>query len=88
MIIEMYKIDNEDSFVTVTLTPENESEEKSIRNAKILHKNNLLVWWGDTLEIEYDGKMMFYNGLKISFRLTQNKPKEGTTLENPNNITI
>lgn len=83
MIIEMYKVDNGDSFVTVELTPENELEEKSIRNAKILHKNNLMVWWGDTLEIEYDGKVMCYNGLKISFRLTQNKPKEGTILEKP-----
>ena len=75
MIIEMYFLEKDSgkaedlSSVTCTLTPENQKEEEIIRNAKILHKNQLLVWWGDTIELEHNGKFIGYSGLKVCFKI-------------------
>ena len=71
MIVETFLI-SDDSIVILELTPETIEEEKSLRNAKVLHKNNLRVCWGDTLELKSSGKYIGYSGLKISFKL----PKE------------
>jgi len=71
MIIDVYTVGHNKSVVTAII-PENKTEEDIIRNAKILHKNNLLVWWGDALELEHQGKFLGYSGLKISYDL----PKE------------
>lgn len=77
LIIEMYHLKDEkkegDS-ITVALSPETKEEEKSLRNAKILHKNRLMVWWGDTLEISCRDKFLGFSGLKICFRLPSEHP--------------
>lgn len=62
MLIEMYKLSDG---VLVELTPETLEEEESIRGAKILHKNKLMVYWGDTFELYHRGDYMGYSGLKI-----------------------
>ena len=78
----MFLLGKRPDSVTVELTPETIAEEDSLRNAKILHKNQIMVWWGDTLELhrptgckqssnrkdEYLG----FSGLKVNFTL----PKE------------
>lgn len=58
----MYKLSDG---VLVELTPETLEEEESIRGAKILHKNKLMVYWGDTFELYHRGDYMGYSGLKI-----------------------
>jgi len=82
MIIEMFLLKNvnkKPESVMVELTPETLAEENSLRNAKILHKNQIGVYWGDTLELskptgcreskhrkdEYIG----FSGLKVNFKL-------------------
>lgn len=67
--------------VTVTMTPETIDEDDSLRNAKILHKNNILVYWGNTLELSSvtgsiqgnNRKEQFvgFDGLKINFTLPE-----------------
>jgi len=82
MIMEMFLLKGKDKkpeTVLVELTPETIAEEDSLRNATVLHKNSLMVYWGDTLELgrptgceqsknrkdEYLG----FSGLKLSFKL-------------------
>jgi len=64
--------------VQVALSPETKVEEELLRNAKILHKNKLLVWWGDTLELSCRDKFIGFSGLKISLRLPGEHPIEET----------
>ena len=74
MIVEMFHLRGEkQASVEVTLTPETKEEEESLRNAKILHKNQIMVWWGDTLEIgNQEGGITCFDGLKISYRIPDN----------------
>ena len=82
MIIEVFLLKGEKTelgSVSIELTPETITEEDSLRNAKILHKNQIMVWWSNTLELgrvygsiqaknrkdEYLG----FSGLKVNFRL-------------------
>ena len=82
MIIEMFLLKGEKTelgSVTVTLTPETIGEEKSLRNAKVLHKNRIMVYWGDTLELgrptgckqskQRTNEYLGFSGLKINFGL-------------------
>jgi len=51
MIIEVFLLKDEQKnpeSVTVTLTPETIAEEDSLRDAKVLHKNQIMVYWGNT----------------------------------------
>ena len=74
--------------IMVELTPQTIVEEKSLRNATILHKNNIQVCWGDTLELgnvrgsitqrNEEEEIICMDGLKINFRLPKpEKPFEG-----------
>jgi len=85
MLIEMFLLKDgqeKPKSVTVELTPESIMEEDSLRNAKILHKNNIMVWWGDTVEIgivtgdvhaeNRKDEWLGFDGLKVNFKL----PKE------------
>jgi len=57
MFVELFELD--DCFM-VEITPAYKDEEELVRNAIIIHKNNLLVYWGDTLPLK--------GGLKISLK--------------------
>ena len=75
MIIEISKSENKAEnrqTVYVQLSPENTDEEKILRKAHILHANNLLVWWGDTLELHEHDKYVGYSGLKMGFNMPYN----------------
>ena len=75
MIIEMFLIDEEKTecpekrIFIIELSPETKEEEKILRNAKIIHKNQIQVWWGDTLGLYCDDKPICYDGLKMSFKI-------------------
>lgn len=82
MIIEVFLLkDNAKNpeSVIIELTPESIAEEKSLRNAKVLHKNNIMVYWGDTLELgkvrgsitqrKEEEEVICMDGLKINFKL-------------------
>jgi len=70
--------------ITVELTPETIAEEDSLRNAKVMHKNQIMVCWGDTLELgnvrgsitqrNEEEEIICMDGLKINFRLPKEKP--------------
>lgn len=91
MIIEVFLLKDKNKkpeSVTIELTPESIAEEDSLRNAKILHKNNIMVWWGDTIESgivngSLHGKnrseqSLCFDGLKVNFELPKEyKPKIG-----------
>ena len=75
MIIEVSQNESKEENkreIFIQLSSENKEEEKNIRNAKILHTNNLLVWWGNTLELEHSGKFVGYNGMKMCYTLPLN----------------
>ena len=83
MIVELFLLTSKNpESVMVELTPETLDEEKSLRNAKILHKNNIMVYWGDTVELgrptgcreskTRKDEFIGFSGLKINFQL----PKE------------
>lgn len=55
--------------ITIELTPENDKEEKILRDSKILHKCGIMVYWGDTIELEHRGKFLCYDGLKINIKI-------------------
>ena len=82
MIIEMFLLRDEKrnpKSVSCELTPETMAEEDMLRSAKIIHKNQIMVWWGDTLEIgNVRGSIMHKNlkeevvcmdGLKVNFKI-------------------
>jgi len=90
MIVEVFLLKDKDKnpdSVTIELTPETLAEEDSLRNAKILHKNQIMVYWGDTLELRKptgcreskERKEIFlgFSGLKINFKL----PKKEKAVE-------
>ena len=82
MIIEVFLLKDKNKkpeSVTVELTPESIAEEDSLRNAKVIHKNNIMVWWGDTLELgnvrgsitqrKQEEEIICMDGLKVNFKL-------------------
>ena len=82
MIIEMFSLkdaNKEPESITVELTPETLAEEDSLRNAKVLHKNQIGVYWGDTLELskptgcreskQRKDVYIGFSGLKVNFKL-------------------
>ena len=82
MIIEVFLLKDESKkpeSVTIELTPESVAEEDAVRNAKILHKNGIMVWWGDTLELgrvngsvhakNRKDEVLCFDGLKVNFKL-------------------
>jgi len=92
MIIELFLLKDKDKkpeSMMVELTPETHEEDDSLRNAKILHKNNIIVYWGDTLELhkplkgtkpndsKKQNEFIGFSGLKINFNL----PKEQKPIE-------
>lgn len=78
MFGEVFEIEN--AFV-VELTPETKEEEKILREMKILHKNRLMVAWGDTLELRCRDEYMGYSGLKIYFNHPQREPIESIPID-------
>lgn len=74
MIVEIILIKENDNderknLFIIELSPETKEEEKILRNATILHKNQIQVWWGDTLGLYCNDKPICYDGLKISYRM-------------------
>ena len=102
MIIEMFLLKDEQKkpeSINVELTPETIEEEDSLRNAKILHKNQISVWWGDTLELgrvrgsihakNREDEFLGFDGLKVNFRLPSDSPKpEIKTIRNDDDLMI
>ena len=87
MIIEMFSLKDKQKnpeSIMVELTPETLAEEDSLRNAKVLHKNSLMVYWGVTLELTRvtghigiktrRDQYLGFSGLKINLGLP--KPDE------------
>lgn len=87
MIIEVFLIKGKQKkpeSIMIELTPETMTEENSLRNAKVLHKNSLMVYWGDTLELTRvtghigiktrRNQYLGFSGLKINLGLP--KPDE------------
>jgi len=79
----MFYISSKDNkgrpLIITELSPETKEEEEILRNAKIIHKNQIQVWWGDTLELDCNDKAVLYDGLKISFKIPEediNEPEE------------
>jgi len=97
MIIELFLLKDKQKkpeSIMIELTPETIAEEDSLRNAKLLHKNQIMVYWGDTLELgrvygciqaknrkdEYLG----FSGLKINFGLPKpDKPIKAKDIMRP-----
>ena len=88
MIIEMFSLkdaNKEPESITVELTPETLAEEDSLRNAKLIHKNQIGVYWGDTLELgrptgckqstSRKNEYISFSGLKVNFRLPKKPAK-------------
>lgn len=82
MIIEMFLLrgkDRKPESISCELTPETIAEEEILRSAKIIHKNPIMVWWGDTLEIgnvrgsvtqrKEEEEVICMDGLKVNFKL-------------------
>ena len=97
MILEIFLLKNKQKkpdSVTVELTPETITEEDSLRNAKVLHKNSLMVYWGDTLELSRPtgckqsrsrkNEYLGFSGLKINFGLPKpDKPIKAKDIMSP-----
>ena len=88
MIIEMFllrDVKRNPKSVSCELTPETMAEEDILRSAKIIHKNQIMVWWGDTVELgivhgslrgkDRTEEFLGFDGLKVNFKIPMELPK-------------